>query len=97
MKQFLFPALLLAGVGAASAASAATEVGTISAVDPTDAQVIYTDGETFTFPNGPLMEAVLSQYQPGDVVAIALNSAPDGSWSYGAIWPDNGQRGYAVP
>lgn len=97
MHKVLFPALMLTGLAAAIPAAAATEVGTIAAVDPADLKVIYTDGETFTLPGGPTMEAVLSQYSPGEIVAIALDNAPDGSWQFGAIWPDNNQVGYAVP
>jgi hypothetical protein len=97
MHKLLFPALLAAGLGTASAATATTEVGLLESVDPATAQVSFIDGETFNFPNTPGYRAHLSEFHPGEMVAIAIEGDNKDNWSADAMWLAQPVFGYTVP
>lgn len=97
MHKLLFPALLAAGLGSASAAMAATEVGLLESVDPATARVSFIDGETFTFPNTPGYRAHLAEFHPGELAAVAVEGDGKTSWNADAMWLALPVFGYTVP
>jgi hypothetical protein len=96
MQKTLLSAALLAGLGTATGAAAATEVGMLDAVNPGTAQVTFTDGEVFTFPDGPAFRAHLASFKPGEIVAIDV-AHTDKDWNADSIVLAQPVFGYTVP
>lgn len=66
MRKLLVPLALMAAIGTASAASAATSVGTIEAIDPGQMTVTLTDGSVYHFAKN----TDLANFYVGDQVSI---------------------------
>lgn len=70
MRNFIMPLTLVAALGTASAASAATSTGTIDAINPAQMTVTLSDGSVYAFPDTSDAATRLANFKPGDEVVI---------------------------
>lgn len=70
MLNKIAPLALVFALGIGSAATAATETGTLASIDPVRDIVTLTDGTTFGFADEAYADR-LTSFKPGDLVSVS--------------------------